>query len=639
MYGLAGRSTKILALAGLVLAATASSSAAALPARAPILGVVPHAGIPQLLAGLDSVFPSANPAGPLVLNTQPCDLANNCWVMRTNTVYAIYWMPNNNACDAIPCSTYQAGVNQYFTDIAHDRGLSTNVYSAATQYYDATGPISYSSTFAGSYVDTNPYPASGCNDGVDAVCLTDLQLQTEIQNVLTAKGWHGDTTTMFFILTPNGVGSCALPGNAGDPGQACTTDTFCAYHSGFVDSNNEPVIYGNEPFNATITGCHGISSVNGTQGSPNSPDIDPSLNTISHEHNEAITDPWGDAWYSAAGLSDETGDLCDFDFGTAAGTVGGQPYNQTINGHHYSLQQEYSNDGLGCVQHYLGIPVDFGAPTVSGVAGQGHLLTAAHGSWSQSPTSYVDAWQRCAPNGAGCANIPNAAASTYTLVAADAGHTVRVEVSAHNAAGTSAPAPSATTATIVPLPAATIAPAISGVTAVHKQLSTSNGTWNSATSFAYAWLRCAADGSNCSVIPGATTAAYVAVAADAGHTLEARVSATNTAGTTAAVSAHSALVVDVPRATKGPHISGRARVGKRLSGSTGSWTYSPTGYRYQWLRCNAHGGSCSTVRHATHSTYKLTSHDAGHRLRLRVTAINAVGSAVATSTASGRVGH
>jgi hypothetical protein len=175
--------------------------------------------------------------------------------------------------------------------------------------------------------------------------------------------------------------------------------------------------------------------------------------------------------------------------------------------------------------------------------------------------------------------------------------------------------------------------------AVHRQLTTTSGTWNSTVTFAYQWLRCAADGSSCAAIPGANAATYVLVAADVGHTFEARVSATNAAGTTAALSNRSGVVVDVPAATKAPHISGRARVGKKLSGSRGSWTYTPTGYRYQWLRCNAHGTACSSIHHATHPTYKLTQHDAGHRLRLRVTATNAAGSTPATSGATARVGH
>jgi hypothetical protein len=214
---------------------------------------------------------------------------------------------------------------------------------------------------------------------------------------------------------------------------------------------------------------------------------------------------------------------------------------------------------------------------------------------------------------------------------------VRSTVRATNVNGTSPPAASAISAVIAPIPAATASPVVSGVAAVHKQLSTTSGTWNTAVTYAYAWLRCAADGSGCAAIPGAAAATYTLTTADAGHTLESRVSATNVAGLTAALSNRSGVVVDVPGSTKAPHISGRARVGKKLSGTPGAWTYSPTAYRYRWLRCNAHGGSCRGISHATRSTYRLAKRDAGHRLRLRVTATNAAGSAVATSSATARV--
>jgi hypothetical protein len=96
-------------------------------------------------------------------------------------------------------------------------------------------------------------------------------------------------------------------------------------------------------------------------------------------------------------------------------------------------------------------------------------------------------------------------------------------------------------------------------------------------------------------------------------------------------------VIDVPAATKAPHVSGRARVGKKLTAIRGSWTYSPTNYRFQWLRCNGRGASCSSIRRATHSTYKLTKRDAKHRLRVRVRATNSVGSTASTSAATARV--
>jgi hypothetical protein len=98
---------------------------------------------------------------------------------------------------------------------------------------------------------------------------------------MAAKGWHASATTMFLLMTPIGVGSCF----GGLTGQ-CTTNTFCAYHSGFYNASNEPVLYANEPYDAKIPGG-GCSD--GT--SPNGDDADAELNTISHEHIETITDP------------------------------------------------------------------------------------------------------------------------------------------------------------------------------------------------------------------------------------------------------------------------------------------------------------------------------------------------------------
>jgi hypothetical protein len=617
--------TKVLVLAALVFGVSASGGAAATPAHGPILGVVPHAGVTQALGAPNALSTSGPLAGASFLTFD---------------------------------ANYVSLINQYFTDVAHDSGGSSNVYSAATQY----SGIQYQSTFGGSYVDHGPLPANGCNDGVDSVCLTDAQLQSEIQNVLTSHGWHGSETAMFILMTPDGVGSCFDSGST-----QCTTNVFCAYHSDFVDSNNEPVIYANEPYDATISGCNSGSS-------PNNDDADTELNTISHEHNEAITDPFGNAWYAADG--NENGDLCAWTFGTPLGGTGLTQYNQLINGDHYWLQQEYSNadnaGNKGCVQYlhgpssppgpgdgkgplvdnggpvmvtnttyaiyWLPTPGNTALPAITGTPVVNHALTTSTGSWNGAPTGYSYRWQRCSSAGTGCVDISGATESTYTLTSADGGHTVRSTVSATNVNGAS-PYVAATGMVVVPIPAVTAAPVLSGVAAVGKKLSTTSGTWNSPVTVAFQWLRCAGDGSGCTDISGATTATYVLAAADGGHTLEARVSATNAAGTAAALSNRSTVVVASPSAKKPPHISGNAKVGKKLSGSHGTWTNSPTGYHFQWLRCNAHGGACGLIGGATHSSYRLASHDAGHKLRLRVTATNAAGSRTATSASTGRVAH
>jgi hypothetical protein len=624
MSGLSARLAKVLVLAGLVFAATAASGAASRQARVPFLGIVPHTGATHATSLRALGLATSTGSGPLVLQTQPCtytDRFNPCWVMATNKVYAIYWVPSGYSVGA----NYESLIDRYFADVAAASGSLTNVYSVAMQYYDDSEAVHYGSTFGGSYVDTRKFPANGCT--ATAVCLTDAQIQAEIQNVITANGWHAGPDAMFFLMTPKGVGSCFDGTNS-----ECTTNAYCAYHSGFPGSNGDPVVYANMPYAAGIGGC-------GSGSSPNGGDADATINTISHEHNEAITDPWGNAWLSNDTNHDEIGDLCAWDFGATLGrTASGQQYNQLINGHPYWLQQEYSNDGDACLQSYTPTtaPVTVAPPVVSGSAGDGQLLSTSDGSWMNAPNGYAYQWQRCAADGTGCVDIPGAAAAAYRLTAADRGSRVRSEVRADNVAGTAAAyVPSAPTPVVVALPSLTAAPVLAGVAAVGKQLSTSNGSWTTTATFTYRWLRCTAFGTRCKAIAHATSATYRAGHRDAGHTLEARVSATNAAGTRAAFSNRSSVVIGAPVSIKPPRISGHARVGRRLSASTGRWSGPPTAYRFEWFRCNARGGSCVRIRHATHSTYRIAQRDGRHRLRVRVTAIDAAGrrSARSASTA------
>src|SRR5205823_4090698 len=89
-------------------------------------------------------------------------------------------------------------------------------------------------------------------------------------------------------------------------------------------------------------------------------------------------------------------------------------------------------------------------PTLSGTAQQGQTLTEAHGSWTNSPTSFAYQWQRCNSDGTSCVAISGATNQTYVLVAEDVGHTLRVQETASNAGGSSSPATSAQTAVVVP---------------------------------------------------------------------------------------------------------------------------------------------------------------------------------------------
>jgi virginiamycin B lyase len=75
-----------------------------------------------------------------------------------------------------------------------------------------------------------------------------------------------------------------------------------------------------------------------------------------------------------------------------------------------------------------------------------------------------------------------------------------------------------------------------------------------------------------------------------------------------------------------------------VKASTGTWTHSPTGYKYQWQRCNPVGGSCANIENPWEpfepNAYKPVASDAGHMLRVQVTAKNSAGQASAVSEAT-----
>lgn len=292
-------------------------------------------------------------------------------VMNTNKVYTIFWVPPGYSI----AGGYQSLINQYFTDVSADAGKMSNTYAASTQYYSQSGGansyIQNSTALAGTTVDTDPLPAldtPNCPDNVGTpgsgapptattVCVTDPQLQSEISTVVKRNSWPVDNNTEFFMFTAKGVNSCVYSTAAGTQfgnvnGPICSYDYYCAYHSWYYDSTINPnaeIVYANMPYadsNAAATENCDVGQ------HPNGNDADAEINVTSHEHNESITDPYGTSWWDSnpndpdAGM--ETGDLCAWTFGNVQGPSGAE-WSNTINGHHYWMQQEWSNADNSCV--------------------------------------------------------------------------------------------------------------------------------------------------------------------------------------------------------------------------------------------------------------------------------------------------
>ncbi len=237
----------------------------------------------------------------------------------------------------------------------------------------------------------------------------------------------------------------------------------------------------------------------------------------------------------------------------------------------------------------------------------------------------------------------------------DVGSTLRVDVTATNAEG-SASSLSAQTAVVTQptVPLNTAEPLISGSPVEGMTLSTTTGTWaGTSITFAYQWVRCDAggglpEGSDCPTIPAATGSGYTLTADDVGRRLRVQVTATNSAGSTAAASNPTDVVTQStatgpPRNTTEPSISGTPQQGFFLFADIGTWAgATPITFTYQWVRCGAGGGNpdgsnCTFISAATTSSYVPTSDDVGQRLRLRVTATNSLGAQTVASNASAPV--
>src|SRR5205823_425517 len=126
-------------------------------------------------------------------------------------------------------------------------------------------------------------------------------------------------------------------------------------------------------------------------------------------------------------------------------------------------------------------PVNQSAPVVSGTAVPGERWAVTAGSWSGSPTPTLsEQWQRCDSGGGNCVDIGGATGSTYQLVGADLGSTLRAKETATNTAG-SASAASTVTAVVSAAASAPVnqsAPVVSGTAVQGQTLTVTAGSWS-----------------------------------------------------------------------------------------------------------------------------------------------------------------
>ena len=195
-----------------------------------------------------------------------------------------------------------------------------------TTYGDNTGNVSGHLNFSGHTFDNY---SAGTKFG-------DRSLPGIISRAMSA-GLPNDPSGVYVVLTSSDVSE---------------TSGFCRTYCGFHTHgtiNGSDIKYS---FIGNVDKCPNGCEIQAT--GPNSPatgvgGIDGISNVLTHETEEAITDPDLNAWFDGSGAEDA--DKCNFKFGPTQTASNGSKFNQTFGGHNWMIQMEWENSrGGGCDQ-------------------------------------------------------------------------------------------------------------------------------------------------------------------------------------------------------------------------------------------------------------------------------------------------
>jgi hypothetical protein len=312
-------------------------------------------------------------------------------------------------------------------------------------------------------------------------------------------------------------------------------------------------------------------------------------------------------------------------------------------------------------------PVALGSPQVTPVTPDSlpsprvnQLLTTTVGTWrstagaNASPLdlrTHTYTWYSCPASSSllsACAlrGSANSAASTFTPTATDNGRFITVVVKARNSVNSSATGTATTPSADVANQSALLGPVnFAPTNAGELSLASSSATsavrvddtvtitgeaWSAEPSISqktYEWFTCTAAvttrpttvPSNCTKITtaGADASSLIVNSGFGGKHLLAKVTATNTVGSTVRWSLSMGAVTMAPLASTNPGVTGIAELGRTLTVSTSSgWTGFPTpAVTYRWFVCSDSESAapdvlpsnCSQILNQTGSTMTLTS--------------------------------
>jgi len=272
--------------------------------------------------------------------------------------YLFFWEPAGFEAP----TEYIAGLQRWLEEVEADDYNPGIQFAVNQQYYDFSGPgaskrfVPFAVEDAGTIIDRDSYPTSECVDedsqGPTTVCVTNEQIAAELSTYISAHHLPTGIDVQYFVLTPEGVGSCFDSSSS-----ECAYGAYCGYHDSAGSGESSEIVYADLPWLYEVEGCD-VAGAFGV-GHANSDKIDSVVSVFSHELSETMTDPNLNAWYQSGGVDSgyEIGDKCAYIYGPGGeGSLSGLSknaggyWNTELEGNDYLMQLEFDNRLKNCVR-------------------------------------------------------------------------------------------------------------------------------------------------------------------------------------------------------------------------------------------------------------------------------------------------
>ena len=215
--------------------------------------------------------------------------------------------------------------NSILTDLAQNLGGSP-YFNVNTTYYDASNVhVANAVTFAGSTTDNYS----------QGTALSDGGVQQVVSNAITSGRLPSDPKGVYFVLTSKDVNE---------------TSGFCTQYCGWHTNGNIAGADIKFAFVGSPARCPNACEMQ-TTGPNGGGGGDGMASILSHELEEATTDPDLDAWYDRRG--EENADKCAWTFGHTSSASNRAKYNVVLGSRQYLIQQNWVNAAGGyCAMSY-----------------------------------------------------------------------------------------------------------------------------------------------------------------------------------------------------------------------------------------------------------------------------------------------